>query len=102
MTFTIPAEVHTDDHIISVDFDAEKWFEQATDDEIIDLIQCGFGGDYPADEVARRSSEWFPEIDKVFDHRNPNEDLSGFECSVFESAAIKWLTTNRPDLANAI
>src|SRR5437879_738008 len=48
----IEAEVHSDDGVHEVTFDAALWFAQATDDEIRDLAKCGWGGDYPADAVA--------------------------------------------------
>lgn len=51
-SFKIKAEVHTDDHIYEVNFDAEPWFAQASDKEILEVAECGWGGDYP----------WLPSI----------------------------------------
>ena len=36
---TIPAEVHTDDHVFQVKFDAVEWFNQASDGEIHELAK---------------------------------------------------------------
>ncbi len=91
MTFTIPSEVHTDDHANKISFDALPWFQQASAHEIKELYDCGWGGDYASDVVAEESVIWFPEIQTIFDHHNQNEDLSGFECSVCEDSAQKWI-----------
>lgn len=110
-TLKIKAEVHSDDHNIEVEFDAVPWFQQATDDEILDLAGCGWGGDYPADAVARFFSDsnsvgdaLNQDIAGLFDYleiikNDPfKEDQSGFECHVDEASAMKWLETNRPAL----
>jgi hypothetical protein len=92
----IGAEVHTDDHDIEINFDASPWFAQASDSEIVELANCGWGGDLPADAVAQESVKWYPEIEAILDHKGPHKDLSGFECHVDESDAIAWLEANRP------
>ena len=96
--FIIPAECHTDDFAVEVPFDALKWFKEASDQEILDLAECEWRGDYPADAVAQTSSTWNKELDKVFDHTNPHKDLGGFECSVDEGKALEWLLINKPEL----
>jgi len=58
----IRAEVHSDDYVRQVKFDATKWFESASDQEIINLINCDFGGDYPADSVAENLSVFNQEL----------------------------------------
>ncbi len=92
---SISAEVHTDDHTIKIYFDATQWFKQASKAEIAALIECGFGGDTPADEVAITSAKWFNEIDSVFNHVNPLKDMGGFECNVDEDDARAWLKNER-------
>ena len=47
----IRANVHTDDRLYDVNFDATAWFERASDQEIIELAECGWRDDYPADAV---------------------------------------------------
>lgn len=100
--FTIPAEVHTDDHSIKIEFDAVTWFEQASDKEIVDLANCNWRGDYPADAVAQDSMAWRKDIDRVFNHFNPDKNLGGFECSVNEEKAVGWLQENKPEIAKII
>lgn len=91
----VPAEVHTDDYQVEVDFNAVPWLNQASEQEIIDLAECGWRGDYPADAVAQHSVKWYPQIDDVFSHKSGNEDLSGFEVVVDEGLAMAWLKENR-------
>lgn len=104
---TIPAEVHTDCRTEEAKFDALAWFQQAEDEDILQLADCDWGGDYPADEVAeyfqdRRKS---PEVQQVFDTlhtlRKSGKDI-GFECHVEEEPALTWLKENRPWLHSMI
>ena len=103
MTYTIPAEVHTDDHRISVKFDALSYFINANTRALQALVDCEFGGNEAADSVA----EWMD------DHKH-NEKISnlftylhclrkaghgiGFEVSIDAEDAIKWLQSNRPEV----
>jgi len=72
---------------------------QATDEEIIELAKCEWGGDYPADDVARFCDEQ-PGVSKVFEWAEDSE--IGFECHVDKAAAMKWLRENKPALAAKI
>ena len=101
----ITAETHSDDYRVEVPFDAEPWFAQASDAEIVALAACGWGGDYPADAVAQWMSDVDPEVAALFDylesvnaHRDPGTDPCGFECYVNDDAARVWLQTKRPAL----
>jgi len=101
----IKAEVHSDDHNFEVPFDAAPWFQQATVKDILELTECGWGGDYPADVVAHFMAERITSIAEMFRylermHKTPRG--CGFECHVDEPAAIAWLKINRPDMATAI
>jgi len=101
---TIKAETHSDDHNVETEFDAVHWFTIATDAQILNLADCGWGGDYPADEVAQWSSDLYDGVDKVFNYiatiqDDPSKkDMSGFECHVNESDAMEWLKEHRPHL----
>lgn len=101
----IKAECHSDDFRMEASFDATRWFEQASDQEITALAECGWRGDYPADEVARHFED--DATRDVFEYlavkpKMPNGDPVGFECSVSEEDALAWLRVNRPDLAARI
>lgn len=103
----IRAEVHSDDHVFKADFDATKWFEQASDEEIIALILCGFGGDYPADAVAHFMAEHDSNVARVFQYlefgpKMPDGDTVGFECHVSDSDASMWIQKHKPELASLI
>jgi hypothetical protein len=95
----IRAEVHTDDHKLEIPFDATPWFEQATRTEILALRKCGWGGDYPADDVAH----WFagtlehPMFVKLFSYLEIVND-QGFECHVDADDALEWLRQNQTSL----
>lgn len=93
----IQAEVHSDDHVYGVDFNATPWFDQASDEEIESLLNCDFGGDYPADEVARHFDGQNQEITILLDYCRRKDGI-GFECHVDVDDVGKWLAENRPNL----
>lgn len=101
----IPAETHSDDYQFQIEFDALAWFEQASDNELTALAECGFGGDYPADAVA----EFFEdrpegqEIAAMLDYSRASvrgiSETVGFECHVDQAAAERWIKAHRPEIA---
>lgn len=103
----ISAEVHTDCHTAKATFDATPWFIQASDNNILNLAKCGWGGDYPADEVAEFFSyhKRNDEVEEAFHilHilRRSGKEI-GVECHINEEDAINWLKNHRPYLVNII
>jgi len=97
----IKAECHSDDHNVEVNFDATTWFKQASDKDILDLDGCGWGGDYPADEVAEFIGNHNKRIAEMFRYLEIVRD-QGFECNVDEASARKWLKKNRPVIEKLI
>jgi hypothetical protein len=97
---TIKAECHSDDHAVEVTFDAVPFFKKATYKEILALAKCGWGGDYPADEVAIYMAGKNKEVKDMFTYveaRRKQADV-GFECHVDKVEAINWLLKNRPKI----
>ena len=98
--FAVPAECHSDDHACEVAFDAAPWLKRATTKQIVNLAECGWGGDYPADQVAIDMAgkvEAIQDMFKYMEARNKvNKEHMGFECNVQEDEAIAWLHANRP------
>lgn len=103
----IQAEVHSDDHLYEIVFDAELWFQSAEDSAIEALANCEWGGDYPADAVVEFMSDHNTEIADMFRylervHNIPIKDAPGFECHVRSLHALVWLETNKPELFRKI
>jgi len=104
----IRANCHSDDHNVKVDFDATKWFQQASNEEILALARCKFGGDYPADDVAVWNAERNKKIALMFKYlviiaNDPaKKDCNGFECRINSVDAHKWLKKNRKLLLKKI
>jgi hypothetical protein len=94
----IRAEVHTDDFAFTAKFDALPFFELATPEQILDLAKCEWGGDYPADDVARFfiDKPGYEDVTQVFAYASKVK--SGFECHVYEPEALHWLYVHRPDV----
>lgn len=105
----VSAEAHTDDRKFEATFDAAPWFFQASDSMLRDLANCGFGGDVPADQVARHFMDDEPNVTKIFRYLDlrpkmagPGSDEVGFECHVNGEQAREWIRVNRPDLFESI
>jgi hypothetical protein len=99
----IKAKAHSDDFVVEVKFDATRWFETVSDQDIINLIECDFGGDYAADDVVRFFIESNTDVAELFEYfdKSPtmsNGDSVGFECHVDSDNALEWLKVNRPHL----
>lgn len=92
--YIIPAEVHSDDYVYSIEFDALEWFMQANDEDIQELQDYDFGGDYPSDDIALFQNNL--DIKNLFAYIEKQN--IGFECRVNKEAAIKWVKENRPGL----
>lgn len=93
----IAAEVHTDDRIYEVSFDAAPYFAQASDEDLRELHKCGWGCDYPADNVAHFMDAVSPEVGAMFAY-NARSRQPGFECNVEGDEAMTWLKQHRPVL----
>lgn len=93
----IAAEVHTDDRIYEVNFDAAAYFAQASDEDLRELHKCGWGCDYPADNVAHFMETVNPDVGAMFTY-NARSREPGFECNVEGGDAMTWLQTHRPVL----
>jgi hypothetical protein len=94
----IPAECHSDDGVVECSFDAVSWFRGAVAKEILDLAKCGWGGDYPADEIAISMAKQDEDIAFMFnyiEYKKRHESDIGFECHVQETEAMAWLEKNR-------
>ena len=105
----IRAEVHSDDRNVEVEFDATEWFEQASDDEIEELANFHYGGDYPADGVAeffdrkgKNSTAPVFRYLKIIRNDASKGDCCGFECHVNQEDAETWIKANRPALASKL
>ena len=103
----VKAEVHTDDGLDQAYFDAALYFADpyTTDGALLELARCGFGGDYPADDVARYFEDKDGDVTVLFCHHDalvgtPRE--TGFECHVDRADAVKWIRAHRPYLLEAV
>jgi len=95
----IRAEAHSDDFKHTAKFDATPWFEQVTVEEIIELAECGWGGDQPADQVAQffDGETGYEGVTSMFENKD-----GGFECHVHEADVFAWLASNRPSVLGAV
>lgn len=101
----IAASANSDDRHVEVHFDAAPWFQQASDREILELAQCEWGGDYPADYVAEHMAGHHAELKGMFDYisvAGTRRDPVGFECWIDADDARAWLNRHRPHLIPVI
>ena len=89
---TIKATVSADGKNLSYDFDAEPWFEQASDEEIEGLRAIGWGGGYAADDVAH----WFADEELLYGVGQVLDVADqGFEVHIDGDDAEAWIAANR-------
>lgn len=97
----IRAEIWSDDHVFESNFNALPFFLSANDTYIRKLIECEWGGDYAADEVAL-SCKNDVGVKSVFDYCDlywkQHRKSIGFEVRVNSHDALAWLWENRPSL----
>lgn len=104
----IRAEAWSDCQQFRIEFDATLWAEQASDQALIDLGQCGCRGDYPADDVVMFMADHDEKAASLFEfiqivQTQPyNGDTNGFECAVDEDDLRKWLQEHKPHLVEQV
>ena len=101
----IRAEAHSDDKAVEVNFDATPYFVKVAGDmEILNIIKCGFRGDYPTDRIAEEYPDLGSETDRKIKELFKYVEIAGrvrdmgFEVSVDEDDLLKWIRHNRTSL----
>lgn len=103
---TVHFSAQSDDWRVDLNnLDCTSWFEQASDQEIIDLANCDWQGDYAADAVARFYEDSL--CKPLFDYLDlrPTQatgDSVGFEVQVDRDQAMAWLKQHRRSLFDEI
>jgi hypothetical protein len=92
----ISAKVYSDDQKAEAYFNAALWFDQASDEEIIELAEIGWGGDQAADDVAYFMEDHNESLSVFFEHDKAAQ--VGFEVKIHEAEAVMWLEEHRPHL----
>lgn len=103
--FTVRADVHSDDFRQRCDFDAAPWLEKASDEEIVKLAGCDWGGDYPADAVAyglEATSQGISDVLKYCCDAHKYGITMGFEVQVHSDDALAWLGEHRPHILDIL
>lgn len=102
----IYADITTDDGQLEATFDAERWFNGATEDQLIELARHDFQCSNIADEVAYGLRRPENDIDRVLTYCEARTAIAavhdfdpiGFEVRVDRVDATWWLKENRPDV----
>lgn len=101
LTPAVSAEAHSDDRVYSAKFDAAPWFAQASVEEITNLYDIKWRGDYAADAVAHFFDDKNQDVSDLFKYIGKTQGTSracGFECSVEGDEAMAWLKRHRRDV----
>jgi hypothetical protein len=95
----IRAKCYSDDFTFETEFDAEPFFLQASNIEIVNLARCGWGGDYPADALVYyfENMAGYEDITQLLSYISVKDNM-GFECHVQKDDVLKWASAKRPDL----
>ena len=100
----VPARLTPDDQTGTYHFDAAEWLRSAPLGDLRALVQCEFGGDYGADEVALALEHRTASLTAGFAYLvavpyQQNGDRNGFEVHVDGAAAMAFLEAERPEIA---
>jgi|ERR1035441_4437114 hypothetical protein len=90
------ARIISDDKVCETGFHANRWLGQASEEEIQDLAQSGWGGSLAADYVGQFMESRDINVENVLEHSRKLK--TGFEVYVDEIAARRWLAAHRPEL----
>lgn len=99
-SYIINARCYSDDRCVEATFDALPWFEDATDTEILELANIGWGGNVAADNVAHYMADQNEWVCRMFDYiaLRAKMEVIGFECHIDARDAMNWLRSNRSEL----
>ena len=98
----VSARFWTDDHVFEVDFKANAFLQQASDEALSKILNVGCSGDPCTDNIAgfMLDNTMNEEIADAFNYlhaRNTRgRDGVGFEVQVDEGDFYRWLDANRP------
>lgn len=99
---SVMAELWTDDRRCETSFDAQPYFQTASDKALREIKEVGFTGDYCTDAVAEhfKGSALYPEIDEAFEYLShlPSRLDCGFECRVSAEDYYRWMEAHKPAL----
>lgn len=98
----VPASGHSDDWVYDIEFDATRWFEQASDDELRALHGKAFCNAEAADVVLLFFENTGADVRQLLEYCRRTQangaDGVGFECIVDREAAMAWIAARRPAL----
>jgi hypothetical protein len=93
---TVKAEVYSDDFAMSATFDCAHFLDSATEPELLQLVACGFRGDFRADVVAHFMADYDCDVRAILTYVE-REQLC-FEVAVNANEARAWLAKHRPEV----
>lgn len=102
----INATAYSDDNVYTVTFSASGYFEQATEEEILRIVEEQWSHGYACDEVALYEELYHSDLFNLFRyiefHNHGLTENIGFECVIDETSAKAWLAEHRPQLLQKI
>lgn len=102
----IEAKIYTEEQN-AITFNVTAWFEQAADDDIIEVVDEDFKG-RPAIEIAEWIEENENEEDLMLFFENTSylakskNNYKKYKCEIDDTSAMEWIEENRPDLYEVI
>lgn len=104
----IRAKAYTDCRQCQVDLDVTQWAENAPEESLLELAQCGCSGGYASDNVLiymadeaknLEARKIFAFIEYILPKQPFSGDPNGYECSVNIQDFKKWIANNKEQLA---
>lgn len=101
----IKAEIHSDDRVFEVPFNASAWFEEADAHQIRELAENRWGESEVADCIGRMFEDQNPQVKELFSYLHRVAGTSkacGFTVTVDQETARAWLMMHRPELGSTM
>lgn len=96
--------LYSDDRLIDATFDAEPWFEQTTDKELVTLAKAGFGQCEEANAAAlyaEGQGDRYVQVALGYVRDNEVRGI-GFQVEIDPVAATAWIREHRPHLLDKL
>lgn len=106
----INARAVTDDEVFDVPFEAEPWFIDASDDDIVKLFDDGLSDSYQSDVIGyfcceNSNNKYLECLFTYLEYTNKYKNhpvAIGFSIRIDTKDALKWVKENRPTIYDRV
>lgn len=90
------------DFLVNAFADVSRWYQRASDEDILETLKVGFYSGYPYELIAELIAETDPEVRQVLTYVNSPLTSAWYEVYVNVEAVEEWIRQERPHLLPAV